>query len=353
MNIAIVPYSMEVLKEPNSWLFYRRLKECYKGTDISWNIISEYDSWDEVDYFVFYNFYYSWGIKILKKINKMHMRDRIVFCMMEPAAVHFYHTKKYLPFIKKFTDCIVTWNKDMVDNKTVFFSLFHSWQNRENKILEDSSIEFENKKLLCNISGNKHSSFPTELYSERRKVIEYFEDHHSEDFDLYGTGWDTCNYKNYRGRCATKGEVYRNYKFALSLENEKDVRGYITEKIMDCIYYGIVPIYEGADDILEYIPQECFIPYSRFDTIEDLYQYIKSIDERQYRSYMEARDRFIAQRRYEGFTAQAWGKNVLRAIEIYKGNGPSRTAALWFFILDITNFFRRVVSRIERTIGKN
>lgn len=352
LNIAIIPYGEEILQNPDSWQFYRNVKECYQDTDIKWGIISEFDDWGMIDYFIFYNFYYSWGIKILKKINKMHLRNRIIFCMMEPETVHFYHSGKYLPFIKKFTDCIITWNKDLIDDKTVFFTLFHSWKYRENRMPEDDSLRFEDKKLLCNISGNKQSSFSRELYSERKRVIEYFENYHSGDFGLYGIGWDACNYKNYQGRCATKGEVYRKYRFALSLENVKEVRGYITEKIMDCIYYGIVPIYEGASDILEYIPQECFIPYSKFDTIEDLYQFIESMDEEQYNRYIKAHDKFIAERQYEDFTAQAWTKNVLKAIEKAKRDGVSRTYGFWFFILDITHLFCRIAARIKRISGK-
>jgi len=40
------------------------------------------------------------------------------------------------------------------------------------------------------IAGNKRSSHPLELYSERLRAIEWFEKEHPADFDLYGIGWN-------------------------------------------------------------------------------------------------------------------------------------------------------------------
>ena len=36
------------------------------------------------------------------------------------------------------------------------------------------------------IACNKWSPHPDELYTERKKVIRFFEEHHPETFDLYG-----------------------------------------------------------------------------------------------------------------------------------------------------------------------
>lgn len=335
MNIAIIPYEKELLDEPEHCPLYRKLKAHYAGSDIKWRMLSEFQDWKSVDYFVFCNFYYPWGIGILKEINRLHMRNRVIFCMMEPETVHFYHAKRFIPFIKKFTDCIITWNRNLIDGKTVFFTLFHSWQVQEEKRGIYQPKRFDERKLICNISGNKKSNHPNELYSERRKVIEYFEKNHSDDFDLYGIGWDKRKYKNYKGRCESKEEIYQNYRFALCLENEKNVPGYITEKIMDCISDGIVPIYMGATDITDYIPQDCFIPYDQFGTLEELYSYLTEMDERHYSAYLQAHARFIDEKRYEDFTAEAWSANVLMAIRQFTPNGPLYTGKQWFFMLDL------------------
>lgn len=36
-------------------------------------------------------------------------------------------------------------------------------------------------------------------------------------------------------------------------------KGYITEKIFDCFFPGVIPIYWGAENVTDYIPQDTFI----------------------------------------------------------------------------------------------
>lgn len=353
MNIALIPHSKELLENPGlGWRLYEILKIRYTGTTIDWKIISEYDDWNVIDYFVFYNFNYSWGLSILKKINRMRKRNRIIFCMMEPDTVIFFHSKKYLPLIKRFTDCIVTWNKDMVNDRDVFFSFFHGWQSGNEAQENVVPLSFEDKKLLCNISCNKFSKHADELYSERVRVIEYFEKNHSNDFELYGKGWESCHYLTYRGTCITKEEVYRKFRFALSLENEKNVRGYITEKILDCIKSSIVPIYAGADDIAEYIPKGCFIAYDEFANLDRLYEFLISMDSDTYENYMIAQKNFVLTCGYAPFTIETWGHNVIHAIKNFRPDGKDKISLFWFFVISVIAFKSRVLNLADAVVKK-
>lgn len=58
-----------------------------------------------------------------------------------------------------------------------------------------------------------------------------------------------------------KVNVIRWYKFALCFENGR-YPGYVTEKIIDCLVAGVVPIYLGAPDIAEHVPVEAFVPFT-------------------------------------------------------------------------------------------
>lgn len=49
------------------------------------------------------------------------------------------------------------------------------------------------------------------------------------------------------------------YNYALVFENQQQP-GYITEKLLDCFKAGTVPIYWGAPNASDYIPQETFLP---------------------------------------------------------------------------------------------
>ncbi len=347
MTIALIPPMQEALKNPKCWTFYNNRKGLDTESGIYWGILSEFDDWSKIDYFLFCNFYFEWSLPILRKINMLQMRDRIIYYMAEPDVVLFYHSKKYLPLIQKFTDCIITWNKELVNDKIVFFSLPFSWQNLECRPESYSPKTFKEKGLLCCISGNKKSRGKNELYSERKKVIEYFEMHHADDFDLFGNGWESCGYKNYRGTCKFKHDVYSNYRFALSFENIRNMKGGVTEKIFDCINYGIVPIYIGADDILDYIPKECFIDYNMFHSISQMYEYLKTMDEEKYSSYIHAQQEYLDLGGYKEFTIDSWSKRV-RGIIRRKRKGKRK--AKWVYFLPLYGF--RMFMKIKCSMKK-
>ena len=62
-------------------------------------------------------------------------------------------------------------------------------------------------------------------------------------------------------------------------ENIKGLNGYITEKIFDAFVAGNVPIYWGASDINEYIPDNCFIDRRNFINHEQMYKFLINMKE--------------------------------------------------------------------------
>ena len=105
--------------------------------------------------------------------------------------------------------------------------------------------------------------------------------------DLYGKGWNRWwsrsafwlpYWKNfralmsiYKGECTSKFEVLQNYEFCLCFEN-MSMDGYITEKIFDCLYAGTIPLYMGAPDILEYIPEDVFVDCRKYSTWKEMWE---------------------------------------------------------------------------------
>ncbi len=225
---------------------------------------------------------------------------------------------------------VFTWHDNFVDNKKYIkmnFSL---------KIPEKLDLGLSKKNKLCTmIVGNKFVKHPLELYSERRKVIEYFEKNHPEDFDLYGFGWDRhffygylkrlnrfesfCRllkprYKIYKGSVKSKREVLQKYKFVICYENARDLPGYITEKIFDCFFAGCVPIYLGAPNITDYIPENTFIDKRNFKKYEELYSYIKNMPESEYVQYLDAIKNFVLSDKIYPFSAECFAETLVREI---------------------------------------
>ncbi len=178
-------------------------------------------------------------------------------------------------------DRIATWQDDLIDGKKYlkfhYALAFHApWE----------IIPFQQKKLCCMFVGNKTSTYPNELYSERLKTIHFLEANAPQDFDFYGPDWGS-DHPSYRGYADDKTETMKRYKFAIIYENTKNIQGYITEKLFDAFSSGCVPVYWGAENISDYIPNDTFIPREDFNDIAQLHAFLAKMTEERYNSYLK------------------------------------------------------------------
>jgi hypothetical protein len=138
----------------------------------------------------------------------------------------------------------------------------------------------ERAERIVLINGNKISFIKGELYSLRRKAIRSI-----KNLDLYGTDWDSKslprlviairslsyailnlrvptlsgialwfqNYSLSKGPVGDKLATMSKYKYALVVENSEE---YMSEKLMEALFAGCIPIYVGPD------PKEHGVPNS-------------------------------------------------------------------------------------------
>jgi len=225
---------------------------------------------------------------------------------------------------------IFTWHDEYIDNQK-YFKINYSFD-----IPKIVQFNAKNKEKLCTlISCNKYATNPIELYGERLRAIRWFEKNHPEDFDLYGIGWAKYIFKrqliglnkylllrniirisrpSYRGAVLNKNKILEKYKFSICYENEKDVPGYVTEKIFDCFFAGCVPIYLGAPNIENHIPPNTFIDKRKFDHYEDLYSYISGISEIEYTKYIDAIENFIKSNKIYSFSADFFANTIIKEV---------------------------------------
>ena len=236
-----------------------------------------------------------------------------------------WHEKRHLNFNK-----IFTWNDDVIDGKR-FIKVNYAFDlpTHINKNLSRS-------KLCTLISAHKLSSGETELYSERINSIRWFEENAPADFDLYGIGWDKPAFQglfkvfkrlqrlaklfpftpfpSYKGKVDSKKETLEKYSFAICYENITGLNGYITEKIFDCLFAGTIPIYWGADNIRDYIPEDCFIDRRKFKTHRELYNYIKSMSADDRQRYFDNIERYLQSDKAQEFHVFRFAKTVSKSI---------------------------------------
>lgn len=212
-------------------------------------------------------------------------KEKLILFLWEPPTVlpENYNLENHECFSK-----VYTWNDALVDNEKYFkfyYPVFHP--------IIDEPVDFYLKRLCTLISCNKESSYPGELYSERRKVIDFYENYARDDFDLYGKWWPQF-YKTYQGPIGKKVDYLKYYKFSYAYENIRNVPGYVTEKIFDCFQACAVPIYWGAPNIGLYVQRDCFISRGDFESESELYEYLKNMPVEEYEQYLTNIRQFLS-----------------------------------------------------------
>lgn len=190
-----------------------------------------------------------------------------------------------------------------------------------NQLTHDRFPGYDERDVFsCLINANKAfcEALPSDLYLERIKTIRWYESRDPAKFELYGMGWAKptptfdfwgkvrrpfirlrtrlFGYKpfpSYQGEVRDKGEVLRRSKFSYCYENTRDLSNYITEKIFDSFLYGCVPVYWGADNVLEYIPSDCFIDRRIFKDTAAVHEFLLSISSADYAIYQSNIARFL------------------------------------------------------------
>lgn len=141
----------------------------------------------------------------------------------------------------------------------------------------------ERAERIVVINGNKMSFVKGELYSLRRRAIRAI-----ESIDLYGTQWKSGfasrliiavksfvqailsgrrpflsgislwfqSYPKSKGPVSDKLKTMSAYKYALVIENSAE---YMSEKLMESLFAGCIPIYVGPDPKLYGIPDDLVV----------------------------------------------------------------------------------------------
>jgi hypothetical protein len=255
--------------------------------------------------------YYSLGVLENYESLKVHKNVNLqAFVIFEPPVVapHLYQA---LPSLTAAFKRVYVHNIDGDG-----YSLQGVDQSRLRKLFwpqphKDVLLPFWSQKdrlrRIVMINGNhKPISFPGELYSKRIEALSALAK--LGKVDLYGRGWEQWWSRNslwlpywrhrrelmsvYKGACLSKYEVLCQYEFALCFENMA-MKGYVTEKIFDCLYAGAIPLYLGASDIADLIPADVYIDCRRFASWEQMHEVLMNMQTDQVRSMKEAGREFL------------------------------------------------------------
>lgn len=216
------------------------------------------------------------------------------------------------------------------------------------QIMVPNRLEFEPFPVFaerdifsCLINANKafREPLPTDLYLERIKTIRWYERNAPEYFELYGMGWQKPSpafnlwgklrrsiaslrvklhgykpFPSYRGEVRDKSSVLRRSKFAYCYENTIGPDNYITEKIFDSFLSGCVPVYWGAENVLEHIPVDCFIDRRQFKDTAEVHRYLQSITAEQHAVYQGNIENFLKNEEVGLFDAEQFAMTIASTV---------------------------------------
>jgi hypothetical protein len=281
------------------------------------------------DYYIFFT---------LNNLNDS--QKKILFCnkkkflyLAEPSNVDKnIRSKEY----HKYFDKIFFNDLTFVDNIKYFYL------NGNHVLLKENKFIYKRKKLFlyCMFAFNKNFLGSESLYYKRYKVIAWFNKNYPKDFHLYGKNWHLFFESNiffklankillfannwfdfklnfldkiYKGTCIDKVKTASQYKFEFCIENSSNYAR-LSDRIISSFFSGTVPVYLGGGIIKKIIPQNCYISMQRFDSLEDLHEYLSRMSSQEYSNYLKNIKKFINSRKWFCLTADHNIINLIKAI---------------------------------------
>lgn len=205
----------------------------------------------------------------------------------------------------------------------------------------------ERSIFMSMVAANKAQAVWTsdDLYRERVATLAWFQRNAPDDLQLYGSGWNLpIHYPGliakalfkmirwsgafkHRGRLCWHGiapvkrDILLRSKFNLCYENTRGSNGYISEKLFDALSTGAVPIYWGAPNVTDYVPEDCFIDRRQFATNEKLFGFLKAVTPQQHACYQEAMFTFCATHA-QRFGIDAFANKITSRLTMDLTSGP-------------------------------
>lgn len=283
--------------------------------------------------------------KELKKIVNHGVKPVLLVCGESPNVDwDFYH--KLNDHSRGFIHaCLFKGVSTVIDGATAFHPYYWPTPTK----LNNEKVSFEKRHLLGMVSSFKeryrvnrkliasrlvrplrwvkikwyqltdpYADFP-DLYQIRMDAVKVFA--HKSDFFLYGRHWDVARtylrkfrslkFANPPSVCEDKFKTLASFRFTLAIENCK-FPGYVTEKIFDAMQAGTVPIYLGAPDILEFVPENCFIDMRKYCDFDDLWLDISSWDAPQWHRTTDAIKTFLSSSHFNRFRVETVAANYFK-----------------------------------------
>ncbi|MEO5367545.1 MAG: glycosyltransferase family 10 [Magnetococcus sp. WYHC-3] len=281
----------------------------------------------QYDYVIYSD--YSWRQAQHDRFIARIPRDKRVLMLLEPPNVN--PSMYFVPWWRNRFAKVFTWSGRLLARHPGYVCINVPAGVDLNCYREapSTALPFDQRKMLVAIHRNRWGYMPQSAFALRARLFAFFDSHCPEEFDLYGGGWNAPavfyqkwfgfhHFQTYRGgfpyTFEAKIPVMGKYRFALCIENNPNEPGYISEKMLDCLCARCVPVYYGTPDVRERIPEDCFIDFRKFRSLDELLRFLRAMDADRHRAYIEAADRFLQSEQAQFFTNEHLRQTVYAAL---------------------------------------
>tara|TARA_R110000803_G_scaffold49030_1_gene101959 strand:+ start:1517 stop:2347 length:831 start_codon:yes stop_codon:yes gene_type:complete len=188
-------------------------------------------------------------------MNSHMYNGRKIGWLMEPKSIH-PQIYQWIKDNHNSFEYIITYDKELIEisENIIFYPHSGCWINPKDHKLYDKT------KLLSIIASDKRMTAGHKL---RHNIINNIKGHEIS-LDVYGRRYNPVGYKL---------EALKEYAFTIVIENIK-YDYYFTEKLMDALTTGTIPIYWGCPSIGDFFNTDGMII---FDGVNDLLSKLESL----------------------------------------------------------------------------
>lgn len=170
---------------------------------------------------------------------------RKIAWILEPKELGYFKINDNLEDI---FDIIYTHDKELLEkfsSKSRYYFFGGTWIKNE-----DFKVYEKNKNFSIIASGKRD----LKGHKLRHAAIDKFASKYS--IDVFGRGYNPVDYKL---------EALKDYRYSLVIENVDS--GILTEKLLDSLLTGTIPIFYGSDKVFNYFEKEAIL---KFNDLEEL-----------------------------------------------------------------------------------
>jgi hypothetical protein len=157
-----------------------------------------------------------------------------------------------------------------------------------------------------------------ELYSWRRKLARAADKLNSHSLNVVGPGWSGENiswcrwWPNRPYKCCIAKrttELFNTlagYRFSISAENYRGSYDWITERLVNALVAGTVPVYIGDENITKLVPSRAFVDVRHFKTHRELLLYLSNCPKHEWAEMYQAGQAFLKTEAARNFGKEAF-----------------------------------------------